>query len=166
MKIFDLLLQEIEDKKLSKNKEIDSLEGFIKNISAKLLADDFYPSKSLKNLLDKYLKRAKYPMEVAVVGQFSSGKSTFLNALLSKDVLPTGITPVTSKVNFLNYAPEYKLKITFKSGAKEFHGIEHLAKFTDQRKAIEDIKYLTIYAPVEMLKEISFVDTPGSNSQS
>ena len=166
MKIFDLLLKEIEDKKLSYDKDIDSLESFIKKISAKLLDDNFHPSKQLKNLLDKYLKRAKYPMEVAVVGQFSSGKSTFLNALLSRDVLPTGITPVTSKVNFLNYADEYKLKITFKSGAKEFHGIDKLAKFTDQREAIEDIKYLTIYAPVPMLKEISFVDTPGLNSQS
>ena len=166
MKIFDLLLKEISDRDSKKDEQINSLESFIKSMSAKLLADDFYPSKSLKNLLDKYLKRAKYPMEVAVVGQFSSGKSTFLNALLSKDVLPTGITPVTSKVNFLNYADEYKLKITFDSGAKEFHDIEHLAKFTDQREATSDIKYLTIYAPVPMLKEISFVDTPGLNSQS
>jgi len=48
------------------------------------------------------------PMEIAIVGQFSSGKSTFLNALLSKNILPVGITPVTSKVNFLNYGKEYK----------------------------------------------------------
>jgi len=166
MKIFDLLLQEIDNKKISYTKEVDSLESFIKKISTKLLDDKFHPSKSLKNLLDKYSKRAKYPMEVAVIGQFSSGKSTFLNALLSKDVLPTGITPVTSKVNFLNYAEEYKLKITFKSGAKEFHNIEHLSRFTDQRESIADIKYLSIYAPVPILKEISFVDTPGLNSQS
>ena len=31
---------------------------------------------------------------------------------------------------------------------------------------MKDIKYLTLYAPMEMLKEISFVDTPGLNSQS
>jgi len=166
MKVFDGLIQEIKNKKTIKKERIDSLEAFIKSISQKLLDDNFHPSKDLKNLFDKYLRRAKYPMEVAIVGQFSSGKSTFLNALLSKDVLPTGITPVTSKVNFINYGDEYKLKITFKSGATEFHDIEHLAKYTDQRKAIEDIKYLSIYAPVEMLKEVSFVDTPGLNSQS
>ncbi len=39
-------------------------------------------------------------MEVAITGQFSAGKSTFLNALLSRNILPTGITPVTSKVKF------------------------------------------------------------------
>ena len=166
MKIFEQLLQEIEHKKVKHEEEVNSLESFIKMMSQKLLDDYFNPSKSLKNLVDKYMRRARYPMEVAIVGQFSSGKSTFLNALLSRDILPTGITPVTSKVNFINYGKSYKLKITYKSGATEFHSIEHLAKFTDQREAIEDVKYLSIYAPVEMLKDISFVDTPGLNSQS
>ena len=114
MKIFDPLIKEIELKKSNKQEHIDSLESLIKSLSQKLLDDNFHPSSALKNLFDKYLRRAKYPMEIAIVGQFSSGKSTFLNALLSKDVLPTGITPVTSKVNFLNYGDEYKLKITFK----------------------------------------------------
>lgn len=166
MKIFEPLFKEIEQKKLKREEEVNSLESFIKMMSNKLLDDTFNPSKGLKNLLDKYMRRAKYPMEVAIVGQFSSGKSTFLNALLSKDVLPTGITPVTSKVNFINYAKSFKLKITYKSGATEFHSIEHLAKFTDQREAIEDVKYISISAPVEILKDISFVDTPGLNSQS
>ena len=31
---------------------------------------------------------------------------------------------------------------------------------------MEDIKYLTLYAPMDILKDISFVDTPGLNSQS
>lgn len=166
MKIFDSLIKEISYKESQSQEHVDSLRSFIKVISEKLLDDDFHPSNALKNLLYKYLRRSQYPMEVAIVGQFSSGKSTFLNALLSKDVLPTGITPVTSKVNFINYGDEYKVKITFKSGATEFHDIEHLAKYTDQRHSTEDIRYLSLYAPVEMLKEISFVDTPGLNSQS
>ncbi|XPV83171.1 MAG: dynamin family protein [Halarcobacter sp.] len=106
-------------------------------------------------------------MEVAITGQFSSGKSTFLNALLSKNILPTGITPVTSKVNFINYGDEYKLKITYYSGAHEYAPIEAIADFTDQRQhEMGDIKYLTLYAPMDILKDISFVDTPGLNSQS
>ena len=106
-------------------------------------------------------------MEVAITGQFSSGKSTFLNALLSRNILPTGITPVTSKVNFINYGEEYKLKITYYSGAQEYAPIEAIADFTDQRQnEMKDIKYLTLYAPMDILKDISFVDTPGLNSQS
>ena len=144
----------------------DSIEGQIKSVQKALLDEKFHPSVQLKALFDKLLRRSKYPMEVAIVGQFSSGKSTFLNALLSKDVLPTGITPVTSKVNYINYADEYKLKVTYKNGAEEYHALESISRFTDQRESVEDIKYLTLYAPMDILRDISFVDTPGLNSQS
>ncbi|RXJ65707.1 ATP-binding protein [Halarcobacter ebronensis] len=157
------------NEKFTQKEEIfeEGLVGDIKKVRAKLLDDKFLPSIQLRNILDKQIRRARYPMEVAITGQFSSGKSTFLNALLSKNILPTGITPVTSKVNFINYGEEYKLKITYYSGAQEYAPIEAIADFTDQRKdEMSDIKYLTLYAPMDILKEISFVDTPGLNSQS
>lgn len=145
----------------------DSLVGDIKRVQDKLLDDKFLPSSQLKDTLNKLIRRARYPMEVAITGQFSAGKSTFLNALLSRNILPTGITPVTSKVNFINYGDEYKLKITYYSGAQEYAPIEAIADFTDQRQdEMKDIKYLTLYAPMDILKDISFVDTPGLNSQS
>ena len=137
----------------------EGLVGDIKRIKDKLLDERFLPSRQLEQLLDKQIRRARYPMEVAITGQFSAGKSTFLNALLSRNILPTGITPVTSKVNFINYGEEYKLKITYYSGAQEYAPIESIAEFTDQRKdEMKDIKYLTLYAPMDMLKDLSFVD--------
>lgn len=145
----------------------DELLVEIQKISSSLLDEKFHPSVQLKSILDKQRRRARYPIEIAIVGQFSAGKSTFLNALLSRDILPTGITPVTSKVIFINYAEKYKLKITYYSGAEEYAPIEVISEFSDQRKGeMHNIKYLTLYAPVEMLKDISFVDTPGLNSQS
>ena len=145
----------------------EGLVGDIKKVQTKLLDEKFFPSNQLKSILNKQIRRARYPMEVAITGQFSAGKSTFLNALLARNILPTGITPVTSKVNFINYGEEYKLKITYYSGAQEFAPIESIADFTDQREQeMKDIKYLTLYAPMDILKDISFVDTPGLNSQS
>lgn len=145
----------------------DGLVGDIKRVQTKLLDEKFLPSNQLVGILNKQIRRARYPIEIAITGQFSSGKSTFLNALLSRNILPTGITPVTSKVNFINYGEEYKLKITYYSGAQEFAPIESIADFTDQREhEMQDIKYLTLYAPMDILKDISFVDTPGLNSQS
>ena len=145
----------------------DSLIGDIKKVRDQLLDEKFLPSKQLEDTLRKLMRRARYPMEVAITGQFSAGKSTFLNALLSRNILPTGITPVTSKVNFISYGEEYKLRITYNSGAQEFAPIEAISDFTDQRQhEMNDIKYLTLYAPMDILKDISFVDTPGLNSQS
>jgi GTP-binding protein EngB required for normal cell division len=168
MSILSSFVKEYKNKFIEKKEEYDEgLVGDIKRVRAKLLDDKFLPSFQLKSILDKQLRRARYPMEIAITGQFSSGKSTFLNALLSKNILPTGITPVTSKVNFINYGEEYKLKITYYSGAQEYAPIETIADFTDQRKdEMKDIKYLTLYAPMDILKDISFVDTPGLNSQS
>jgi len=145
----------------------EGLIGDIKKVQTKLLDEKFLPSTQLVSILNKQIRRARYPIEIAITGQFSSGKSTFLNALLARNILPTGITPVTSKVNFINYGEEYKLKITYYSGAQEFAPIESIADFTDQREhEMKDIKYLTLYAPMDILKDISFVDTPGLNSQS
>jgi len=166
MKQLKAIVQEYQEQFLKEEVFDDSISGEIKRIQKELLADDFFPSVQLKMLFQKLLRRSKYPMEVAIVGQFSSGKSTFLNALLSKDVLPTGITPVTSKVNFINYGEEYKLKVTYNNGSDEFYALDAISQFTDQRENVEDIKYLTLYAPMDILKDLTFVDTPGLNSQS
>jgi len=165
---FELLVSEYKESYLhQKRVYAASLEGEITQIRDALLDEKFKPSVQLKQILNKQIKRAVYPMEVAIVGQFSSGKSTFLNALLSKDVLPTGITPVTSKVIYINYGEAHKLRVTYNSGVHEYFPIEEIAQFSDQRmKNRDDIKYLTVYMPSEILKEISFVDTPGLNSQS
>jgi len=168
MSILSDFVKEYNSKFVAKKTEYEEgLVGDIKKVKDKLLDEKFLPSVQLKQILDKQIRRARYPMEVAITGQFSSGKSTFLNALLSRNILPTGITPVTSKVNFINYGEEYKLKITYYSGAQEYAPIEAIADFTDQRQdEMSDIKYLTLYAPMDILKDISFVDTPGLNSQS
>ena len=167
MKILEEFIAEYQAQHLKENRYEKSIEGEVQRVKAALLQEQFLPSLQLKNILNKQLRRCHYPIEIAIVGQFSSGKSTFLNALLSKDVLPMGITPVTSKVTYINYAEEYRLKITYKSGVEKYLPVEEIAKFNDQREAVvDDIKYLTIYAPIELLKEISFVDTPGLNSRS
>ena len=143
----------------------ESFLGFIQKTQHTLLDEKMSASKELIEKLSSLHVRAKEPMKVAITGQFSSGKSTFLNALLSKNILPTGITPVTSKVNYIKYGDELKIKINYKDGREEFQSVEHIAKFTDQRGEVEEIEYLTLYVPLRLLKEIEFVDTPGLNSQ-
>src|SRR5678816_1260567 len=41
---------------------------------------------------------------LVVLGEFNHGKSTFVNALLDKEVLPVGITPTTAAINHVVYA--------------------------------------------------------------
>jgi len=142
-----------------------TLLGVVKKVQYTLLDEKFSPSLELKKALSELHKRAEEPMKVAITGQFSSGKSTFLNALLAKNILPTGITPVTSKVNYICYGDAFRMRVRYLDGRDVYHDISAISTFIDQREEVEDIAYLTLYAPLEILKEVVFVDTPGLNSQ-
>ena len=150
---------------------IDSNNSDLLKISQKhkkLILDKNILSKNIiEDIFNKIESKSKEKLQIAITGQFSAGKSTFLNALLKDDILPTGIVPVTSKINYLKYSPEYKLKVNYKCGKIEYKNIKYLSSIIDQRENInKDIKYLTIYAPSEILKNITFIDTPGLNSTS
>src|SRR5215213_5201021 len=40
---------------------------------------------------------------VVIIGEFNAGKSSFVNALLGDDLLPTGITPTTEAIELIRY---------------------------------------------------------------
>ena len=76
---------------------------------------------------------------LVVVGEFNSGKSAFINALLGRPLLPEGVTPTTAEINLLTYGPDDTSQLT-----------------------PERTRLLT--APVELLRDIHVVDTPGTNA--
>ena len=121
------------------------------------------PNDYTLSFFEQLEQKSTEPMQIAIIGQFSSGKSTFLNALLGQDILPTGITPITSKVCKICYGEDYILEILYKDGNKVLQNVEFLHKFT--RENSKNIDYFRLYAPILLLKEINFLDTPGFNSQ-
>ncbi len=127
-----------------------------------LLDEKFLPSEYLKKALIKLKKRLTSPINIAVVGQFSSGKSTFLNAILSRSLLPTGITPITSKVCKIEYGDQFMLDVLYKNGNRETRLAQDIAYLENNG---EDIQQFVLKAPVALLKEVNFLDTPGFNSQ-
>lgn len=166
MSLLENFMSAYKEQFLQKEVTFDAtLLGTLKKIQHVLLDENHLPSVQLKEVLDRLQMRFEEPMKVAITGQFSSGKSTFLNALLAKSILPTGITPVTSKVNYIRYGNEFKIRVRYKDGRDEYHDISNIAHFTDQREHVEDIAYLVLYAPLSILKDVVFVDTPGLNSQ-
>jgi small GTP-binding protein len=76
---------------------------------------------------------------LVVVGEFNSGKSAFINALLGQPLLKEGVTPTTSQINLLKFG-----KIS-------------------QRQA-QDAHSHVLIEPIELLRQISIVDTPGTNA--
>jgi small GTP-binding protein len=76
---------------------------------------------------------------LVVAGEFNSGKSAFINALLGRSLLQEGVTPTTSQIHLLRYGEE-----------------------TSNHPSERGIWVQT--APVELLKNINIVDTPGTNA--
>ncbi|MBA3467300.1 MAG: dynamin family protein, partial [Gemmatimonadaceae bacterium] len=76
---------------------------------------------------------------LVVVGEYNSGKSTFINSLLGDEVFAMGDLPTTRAISILRYGD---------AGPPESIG-EHVQLY---------------HYPLEVLRDLDIVDTPGTNS--
>src|SRR5688572_32590366 len=53
--------------------------------------------------LDKSIEQLDELFLLVVVGEFNSGKSAFINALVGAQVAQEGVTPTTAQINVLQY---------------------------------------------------------------
>lgn len=106
------------------------------------------------------------PLLVAVMGEFNAGKSSFVNALAGADVAPTGVTPTTATVNVLRYGAEPAARVVGHDGGTRPLPAADVARFLAGLRADEAraIRMVEIFMPVEALRRVEIVDTPGLNS--
>jgi len=76
---------------------------------------------------------------LVIVGEFNAGKSAFINALVGERLLKEGVTPTTTQINILHFGEV-------------------------QERIVENEHIHLLTAPAELLREISIVDTPGTNA--
>ena len=76
---------------------------------------------------------------VVVAGEFNAGKSALLNALVGEDLLREGVTPTTDRLHVVRWGDQ--------PGTRLGDG------------GIEEIE-----SPCEVLRELTLVDTPGTNA--
>jgi small GTP-binding protein len=76
---------------------------------------------------------------LVIAGEFNSGKSSFINALLGERVLPEGVTPTTDRINVLKWGEEVSDELVEAYLLERTH-------------------------PSPVLRDISIVDTPGTNA--
>ncbi len=76
---------------------------------------------------------------LVVCGEYNAGKSTFLNALLGEKVMLEGVTPTTDRITIVTYG--------------------------DEKRDVEEGDFiLRREFPADILRELAFVDTPGTNA--
>ncbi len=125
-----------------------SLEHAVGELTNKLAGDRFY---------------------LTVVGQFSRGKSTLMNAILGKEYLPSGFVPTTSAITAVSYGSRGKVVLRRSdTNLTSEIGIRDLADFVTERinpGNREGIEMAEVQVPVDILRRGFFlVDTPGLGS--
>lgn len=89
--------------------------------------------------LSEMMTQIDNPFMMLICGEYNSGKSTFINALLGSEICKVGATPTTDKINIIK------------------HGYSDIEELKDPIINTVDID-------LEILKDFLIVDTPGTNS--
>jgi len=107
-------------------------------------------------------------IDVAVLGRFKAGKSSFLNHLIGRNILPIGVVPLTAVITRVRYSPEVKVEVNFLNGATESINLDEIALYVGEDKNPDNRKQVTsviVGLPeLKPLAPLEFVDTPGLDS--
>ena len=121
-----------QDLRAREQELLDRLAGALDRFGSEVDADDLRRFREAREQLAGLFL-------LVIAGEFNSGKSSFINALLGERVLPEGVTPTTDRINRLHYGTE------------------------PSEQPIEAFLLDRTY-PADVLREITVVDTPGTNA--
>lgn len=119
--------------------------------------------------LDDLLERfATQTFNLVVFGEFKRGKTTFINALIGDDLLPSAVVPLTSVVTLLHYAPQLSIRVEGLDGRMWEIGRDEVAQYVTERENPSNekgVKVVRVGVPCDLLRNgMQLVDTPGVGS--
>ena len=118
---------------------------------------------------DLLMRIADDRFNLMLVGRFSRGKSTLINAILGAAHLPTGILPLTSVITTVRYGSRTQVVLNFtESRFRQEIPLARLGEYVTQQSNpgnVKNVAYAEIELPVELLRRgVFFVDSPGLGS--
>lgn len=131
-------LKQLQDKVKMANAIYDETRQLIK-----IPEDQPYQRVGIRSLSEPFVKGV---FTLAVVGPMSSGKSSFINALLEdEDLLPTGHFQTTCALTEIVYSQEKKLRVMYGDGHEEsYQGDEILKKIKELAAVPKEFNMLPI----------------------
>ncbi len=105
---------------------------------------------------------------LVILGQFKRGKTTLINSLIGKEILPSSVVPLTSVVTILKHSGEINCNIYMQDGSNKIVRLEELTDYITEKgnpKNIKNVRCARIQYPSPFLeKGMLLVDTPGVGS--
>ena len=120
---------------------------------------------ALATILDTLGRRG---LELAIFGRVSTGKSSLLNRLLGRAVLPVGVTPITAVPTRIVFGRHPRLRVSFADAPSRDLDVSALAEYASERENPANTKRvlrLVVELPSPFLESgVTLVDTPGLGS--
>jgi GTP-binding protein EngB required for normal cell division len=122
-----------------------------------------------QRIRDLQVRLAEDRFNLVVVGRFSRGKTSLMNAVLGSDRLPTGIVPLTSVITTVTYGSKEQVVLEYQDrGFRAQIPLKALSEYITQAGNpgnSKKIKVAEVHLPAEILRRgFFFVDTPGLGS--
>src|SRR5664280_2556096 len=107
-------------------------------------------------------------LRVVVAGEAKRGKSTLINALLARAVLPTGVVPLTAVPTTLGYGESEAVEVRYTDGRDAVLGLAALPELVTEAGNPANrggVAAVTVRLPAPLLAGgMELVDTPGTGS--
>lgn len=133
-------------------------------------ASDLFHLTSLNRQLEaaQTLLKQNPPIDVAILGQFKAGKSSFINSLIGQAILPVGVIPVTTTITRLQYGESERALVRHFDGRTTTIKLSEIQGFTSEAQNPGNQKNVAVVdIELPVLKEytgLRLVDTPGLGS--
>ena len=103
---------------------------------------------------------------LAIVGAFTRGKSTFINALLRADVVPTSVLPTTAVYTRIGYGAEPVAELQFHRKKPQIVSLEEAHQYVaTATKRIQGLQAIHVRYPSSLLQTgLVILDAPGIES--
>lgn len=92
---------------------------------------------------------------VALMGEFSAGKSTLLNLLLARDPLPVRVTASSVPPVWISYGPEVAIRVA-SDGSETEIGLDEVSETT-----LADADFIRLWLKADALEICDLIDMPG-----
>lgn len=158
---------------ISEMADIDSHIVFASTLMGKYDWEEATKSNLEKQLATIVEKQNDKMLNISVIGEFSTGKSSFINALVGYELLAVNVIQGTTvAITIIEYSEDFSITLTDFSGRcskKVYKSIDSLRQqlhiYTTDAAYAKNINYVTVTLPSEILKNgYRIIDTPGTNS--
>ncbi len=128
------------------------------------------PPGSRSGLQELFSRLAEDRFNLVVVGRFSRGKTSLMNAMLGTERLPVGIVPLTSVITTVAYGSREQAIITYQDTRRPaVHiALDALPEYITQQRNpgnVRQVRTAEVRLNAELLRRgFYFIDTPGLGS--